>query len=141
MPAASYDARNETYATSEEARERSVGEHIFIWIAWALAAAFWGATTTVFIGILRAVSTPTPGVSGGADAGGIGFLLMDVVGGLVLLGAVLAYGSWMYAKRNRRLDPVTEAGTAALYDSIERQGGEDMTSRSPDRARRDADFR
>src|SRR5438270_13701375 len=99
MATAPYDERTAGYAAPEEARERSVGEHIFIWIAWALAAVFWGATMTTFMGIVEAVSQPSPGVSGGADAGGVGFLLMDVIGGLLLLGLAMAYGSWMYARR------------------------------------------
>jgi hypothetical protein len=128
-------------AAHDVPRDRSVGEHAFIWLAWAVAAIFWGATMTTFMGILHAVSQPTPGLAGGADAGGIGFLLMDVVGGLVLLGAALAFGSWMTASRNRRLDPATEAATAALYDQVERQGGDDMTTRSPESERRHRDLR
>ncbi|MDB5446385.1 MAG: hypothetical protein JWQ97_1702, partial [Phenylobacterium sp.] len=101
------------YASGHDAdapRERYLGEHIFLWVAWAFAAAFWGATMTTFIGILRAVWQPAPGMAGGADAGGVALLLIDVVGGLVVLGLAMAYGSYMVARRNRRLDPVTEAG-------------------------------
>lgn len=98
-------------------RDRSLGEHIFIWCAWALAAFFWGATFTTFGGILEAVARPTPAVVGGVDFGGVGFLVMDVVGGLLVLGALLAWGSWMYARRDRRLDPLTEAKTAQIYNS------------------------
>lgn len=116
-------------------RDRSVGEHIFIWLAWAVAAAFWGATMTTLFGILEAISHGAPATQGGADFGGIAWLIIDVIGGLVLLGAALAYGSWMYARRDRRLDPAGEAATADLYDAVERQGGDDMTSRSPDRGR------
>jgi hypothetical protein len=117
--------------TAEAARERSVGENIFIWIAWALAAAFWGATLTTFFGILRSVATPTPGVMGGDNAGGVGYVLMDVVGGMVLLGLAIALGSVMVARRNRRLDRLTEAGTAALYDKSDREVGEDTTGAAP----------
>jgi hypothetical protein len=116
-------------------RERSLGEHVFIWIAWALAAAFWGAVLTTGVGIVRSVSQPSPAV-GGVEAGGIGYLLLAVVGGMLLLGLAMAYGSWMFARRNRRLDPVTEAATAELYDRAGRPGGEGATSRSPDLARK-----
>jgi hypothetical protein len=109
-----------TVASADAARERSVGEHIFIWIAWALAAAFWGATLATFIGILRGITTP-----------GVGYLLVVVVGGLVLLGLAMALGSFMVARRNRRLDPVTEAGTAALYDQADRQISEEMAGAAP----------
>lgn len=119
-------------ANADALRERSVGEHIFIWIGWALAAAFWGATMTTFFGIIRAVQQPTPGAMGATDAGGVGFLLMDVVGGLVVLGLAIAFGMFQFARRNRSLDPVTEASTARLYDIVERNGGEDLTTRSPE---------
>jgi hypothetical protein len=137
MAGAPYDERSalRDQPLGESSRERSLGEHIFIWIAWALAAAFWGAVLTSGVGIVRAVSQPSPGPVGGVDAGGIGYLLMDVVGGMLLLGLAMAYGSWMFARRNRRLDPVSEAATAALYDRAEREGGADLTSRSPDLAR------
>jgi hypothetical protein len=123
MPAAPYD-QTEPAGDAEATRERSLGEHIFIWTAWALAAAFWGATMTAFAGILRAITEPSSGVAGRADAGGVAWVLIDVVGGLLILGLALAYGSAIVARRNRRLDSVTEAGTAALYDRIERFGGE-----------------
>ena len=122
----------------EAPRERSLGEHIFIWVAWALAAAFWGLTMTTFAGILRSVFQPGPGA---ADARGVAGAVIYLVGGLIVLGLAMAYGSWMFARRNRSLDPTTEAATAALYDRIERQGGDDMTSRSPDPARQEGGIR
>ncbi len=142
MESRPYDDRSAARgpSRSEAPRERSLGEHVFVWIGWALAAAFWGATMTTFWGILRSVSHPTPG-GGGADAGGVLFAVMDVVGGLIVLGAALAYGSWMFARRNRALDPVTEARTAALYDSMNRPDGEDSPRRSADRGRPERDFR
>lgn len=109
-------------------RERSVGEHIFIWIGWALAAAFWGMTMTTIGGIVRSVMQPSPAPSGGVDAGGVGFVLMDVVGGLVLLGLAMAYAAWRFSHRNRALDPVSEAATAELYNRVERRGGDDLAN-------------
>ena len=135
-----YDDPRLAAERADAPRERSVGEHVFIWIAWALAAVFWGATMTTLFGILGAVSRGAPAASGGADVGGVAWLIIDVVGGLVLLGVVLAVGAWMSARRDRRLDPVGEAATAALYDAVERQGGEDMTSESPDLRRGDRRF-
>jgi hypothetical protein len=128
-------------ASDSVPRDRNLGEHIFIWIAWAVAAIFWGATMTTFVGILHAVGQPSPGPTGGADAGGIGFLLMDVVGGLVLLGLAMAIASAMVARRNRRLDPLTEAATAELYDSLDRQGGEQLRPLAAGSERRGRDLR
>ena len=141
MATVPYTAAYDSDYEAEAPQQRYLGEHVFLWVAWALAAAFWGASMTTFVGILRAVFEPTPGVAGGADAGGVAWLLVDVIGGLVVLGLALAFGSYVVARRNRGLDPVTEAGTAALYDAIERQGGEDMTSRSPESERAARDFR
>jgi hypothetical protein len=116
-------------------RERSVGEHVFIWLAWALAAAFWGASMTTFVGILQAAAQPAPALaSGAADVGGSGFLLMTVAAA-TLLGAALAYGMIRSNQSDPRRAPATEARTAELYDSIERQGGEDLTALSPERER------
>jgi hypothetical protein len=123
---------------SSYVEHHSVAGTAFLWVAWALAAAFWAATFTTAMGIMAALSHPTQaGPAGGADAGGVGFALMDVVGGIVILGLALAYGLYRYSTRDKRLDPVTEASTAALYDSIEQQGGDDMTSRSPETRRPD----
>jgi hypothetical protein len=118
-PETDYETLGHAVGGSAEAdapRERYVGEHVFICIGWAVIAIFWGASMTIFVGILRAVSQPVHGVAGHADAAAIGYLLMDVVGGLVLLGLVMAFASAMVARRNRRMDPVTEAATADLYD-------------------------
>ncbi|RAK60954.1 hypothetical protein DJ021_14615 [Phenylobacterium hankyongense] len=102
----------------------------FLFVAWFVAAAFWVASMVIDVGILEAAMKQAP-VGGGVDAGGLGFLLMDVIGVLVL-GVAIAYGLARYATRDRREDAVTEASTAALYDQIEREGGEDLTARSPD---------
>jgi len=121
MPATIYEDRSA--ADADARRERSLGEHVFIWIAWALAAAFWGATMTSFFGILRAAGQPSPAPMGAADAGGISWAIIDVAGGVVVLGLALAYGAYRYATRDRRMDPVTEAATARLYDAEERADG------------------
>jgi len=128
-----YDDRSLDKQDAEApSRGRSLGEHVFIWLAWAVAAVFWGATLTTMVGIVRAIGQTPAAATGGADFGGVAWLIIDVVFGIVLLGAALAFASWMYARRDRRLDPAGELATARLYDAIERQGGEDMTSRSPD---------
>jgi len=108
-------------------RERSVGEHIFIWVAWALAAAFWGLTMSSFVGILRDTAAPSPApVAAGVLTGAIYFVV-----GVLVLAAAIAFGAIANARRNRRLDPVTEAATARLYELADREGGADLTTRSP----------
>jgi hypothetical protein len=135
------DASSADYPREAAApRERSVGEHIFIWIAWALAAAFWGAIMSSVIGIFRAASQPMPAIGAPGLPGGMFYLALVVVA-FVLVGLTLAYAELRTARAGRRMDAVTEAGTAALYNRIERQGGEDMTARSPDRDRPEHDFR
>jgi hypothetical protein len=132
---AGYEARRDG-ETVERAGHHHAGEQIFLWLAWTLAFAFWALTMSTFFGILRALSSGVPGgIQGGVDAGGAGFFLIDVVGGVIVLGVALAWGMARWATRDKRLDPITEASTAALYDRIERGGGEDMTSRSPDARR------
>ena len=66
------------------------------------------------------------------DEAGISGDRYTVVGGMVILGLAIAYGLYRYSTRDKRLDPVTEASTARLYDIVEAQGGEDMTTRSPE---------
>lgn len=109
------------------------GATIFTWVAWALAASFWAATFTTALGIFESITHPTQqvGGSGGVDAGGVGWAMIDVVGGVIVLGLALAYGLFRYATRDKRMDPVTEASTAALYNGIER-GGDDESSLSPE---------
>ena len=131
MPSTTYDDRGFAAERQAAPRERSLAEHVFIWIAWALAAAFWGATLTTLFGIMESIAQGAPATRGGMDFGGFAFLLMDVIGGVIVLGGVLAYASWRYARRNRRLDPVGEAATAELYDDADRQAGEDLAPRSP----------
>ncbi|MFC3069513.1 hypothetical protein [Phenylobacterium soli] len=112
-----------------------VGGRIFLWIAWAAAFGFWALTMSSFFGILGAISHPAgQGPVGDVDAGGVGWLLMEVVG-VVVLAAGMAWGAMRWATRDKRLDATTEASTAALYDSVERAGGDDMVSRSPNARR------
>jgi hypothetical protein len=119
--------------TPDRAARRTTGSTIFVWIAWALAAAFWVASLTTGIGILQATGDGTGQAlnAGEVDAGGAGWGLMNFVG-VAILGLALAYGAYRYATRNRRNDPVTEASTAALYDSIESGEDDGLTDRSPD---------
>lgn len=106
----------------ERAAYRDAGAHIFIWIAWALAFAFWVFSMGIDWGILRDIAQGGPGsILGGVDAGGAQFFLLTVLG-VIVLGIAIAYGAARWATRDRRMDPVTEASTAALYDSIERGG-------------------
>jgi|GEM_PF-2630469 len=127
-----YDRRGE-----DPPRARSLGEHVFIWIAWALAAAFWGATLTTLVGILQAAGQTSSTLSAPGAPGGMLFLVLVVAAFLALAGA-LAYASVRSAGQPRR---VADGATAALYGDIDRQGGDDMTSRSPDLARPNAEFR
>jgi len=140
MAGAPYDDRNGYQTGDADApRERSVGEHVFIWVAWALAAAFWGATMTVLAGILRAAGA-AGGISASGASGVSAYLVLVIVAFLAMAGA-LAYASVRSAHGRRDLKAMSDAGAAALYNSIERQGGEDMTSRSPDRGRPKREFR
>jgi hypothetical protein len=114
------DFHEEASATPATARGDYAGR-IFLWAAWILAAAFWAIAAASPISIVSALLThPPAGEPGGADAGGIGFLLMDVVGGMVILGLVLAFGAWRWASRDKRLDPMTEAATRQEYADIAR---------------------
>lgn len=137
-----YSEFDDSYAVSSETETTGagVGGKIFIWLAWALAAAFWAFTLTTAFGIMGALGDPAangPG-PGEVDAGGMGWLLMTFVGGLLILGGALAYGAYRYATRNKRLDPLTEAATHAEYDMAEAAGGDDDIRRSPE-ARRPLD--
>lgn len=134
MASTAYDR---AHAHAEDREARSVGEHIFIWIGWALAAAFWGGTLTTMVEIFRSAGRTVTTVSAPGAPGGMAYLAL-VVTAFVILALAIAYG----AIRSAMSRPGSgEAATAALYNTIERQGGEDMTSRSPDLARSDRDFR
>ncbi len=104
----------------------------FLWIAWALAAVFWGFLLTTGVGILQATRAPSLARPvGGADIGGLGFFAMDVMGGLVVLGLAIAFGMWRYSSRDKSMDPVTEAATAATYEMVDAAGGDDDIHRGP----------
>ena len=110
---------------------RDLGATAFVWLAWAAAAFFWGMTLTTAFNILGVQPPAQATGPGEADAGGIGWGLMNVVGAGIL-GLAIAYGLFRYATRDKRKDPMTEASTAALYDNIERRGGDDEVSLSPE---------
>lgn len=118
----------------ERAPYRDRGAQIFIWIAWALAFAFWVFSMGIDVGIIHDIAQGGPGsFLGGVDAGGAQFFLLTVLG-VIALGIAIAYGAARWATRDRRMDPVTEASTAALYDSIEigrRGGGSSSAPRRP----------
>jgi hypothetical protein len=136
---ARYDRRADVEVAQASSGYRDPAGTAFIWIAWALAFAFWAFSMGTFFGILGALRRGGPGtIMGGVDAGGAGFMLMDVIGGVIVLGAALAWGMARWATRDKRRDPITEAATAELYDSVERAGGDDMVERSPE-ARRPQD--
>jgi hypothetical protein len=133
-----YDARHDGGAagTSSTSTYRDPAGTAFLWVTWALAFAFWAFFMMVFFGILEAIAHGGPGsIRGGFDAAGGGFLFMDVIGGIVLLGGAIAWGMARWATRDKRRDALTEAATAELYDSVERAGGDDMVARSPEARR------
>ena len=126
------DYRSDAADYVETTRYRDPAGTAFVWLGWALAFAFWALTMSSFIGILSAVGSGDPAAAkGGMDAGGAGWFVLEVVG-VMVLGGALGWGALRYATRDKRLDPMTEASTAALYDSVERNGGDDRVSRSPE---------
>lgn len=126
-------------AYGDSAEHGGVAGKAFLWLAWALAAAFWGFSLTTGAGILGALGAPSNGPGPGeVDAGGLSWMLITVVGGVVLLGGALAYGALRYATRDKNRDSATEAATHALYDITEAAGGDDEVTRSPE-ARRPED--
>jgi hypothetical protein len=130
--------RAEAVRPGERAPYRDAGAQIFLWIAWVLAFALWVGSLIIDVGIVRDIAQGGPGaLMGGVDAGGGGFFVITVLG-VIVLGIAIAYGAARWATRDRRADPMTEASTAALYNSIERAGGDDQVTRSPeDRRPRD----
>jgi hypothetical protein len=104
----------------------------FLWLAWAAAAVFWGFMLTTGAGILKAADNPALArPAGEADIGGLGFFAMDVLGGLVILGLAIAFGMWRYSTRDKSMDPITEAATAATYQMVDAAGGDDDIHRGP----------
>ncbi len=122
MASAPYDESNSAYGRErgDTPRERSLGEHVFIWIAWALAAAFWGASMTMFMGILRDASQAVAAPSVQGAPGGMGYLAF-VVAAFVVVTVVLAYAS-LRSARAGGLEARSQAATAELYDRLERNG-------------------
>jgi hypothetical protein len=110
---------------------RRAGEQAFVWTAWAAACAFWAFTLSSAIGIFRDVFRPAAEqVPGGPGGGELGLILLSVVAFFLFAVAVL-WTSLRWATRDKSLDPVTEASTRALYNAVERAGGDDMVTRGP----------
>jgi hypothetical protein len=122
---------------SEAPDARNVGEHIFIWIAWALAAAFWGATLTTLVGILRAAAAPSATVGTSGPPGGSAFLVL-VVTAFASMAIALAYGSLRSISRPARAG---EKGATAVYDGMERPSEEEFPTRTPGAPRGNREFR
>ena len=117
----------------EETTGAGIGGKIFLWLAWAAAAIFWGVMLTTGAGILQAAGNPSLARGDAqADAGGISWMLITVIGGLVVLGLAIAWGSLRWATRDKGQDAMTEAATHAEYDLIEAHGGDDEITRSPE---------
>lgn len=126
------DGRSSDRASGYGEGRRGMASQIFLWFAWAAAAAFWGLTLTTGVGILSASNPMAMGVdSGEAGAGGVGWMLINFIGGLVILGLAIAYGSYRYSTRDKRKDAMTEAATHATYDMASAAGGDDDIRRSP----------
>lgn len=123
------ERRDDAYA---ETTSGGVGAKIFLWVAWALAAAFWGFSLSTGIGIINSVGPADGPGAGETGFGGISWMLINFIGGVVILGGALAYGAYRYATRNKANDALTEAATHAEYDMIEANGGDDEVSRSPE---------
>jgi hypothetical protein len=121
-----------TDAGYEESASGGVAGKIFLWLAWAAAAVFWGLMLTTAVGILQAGdSAALARGDAQADAGGVSWMLINVIGGLIVLGLAIAWGSYRWATRDKRKDAMTEAATHAEYDLIEANGGDDEITRSP----------
>lgn len=118
-------------------RRRSVGEHIFIWVAWALAAAFWGMVLTTMVEIFRAAGQPGPDVGAPGVPGGFAYLVMVVVAFLVMALAL----AWAEFRAREASGGGGEAATAALYNEIDRQGEDDFARRAAHRDRSEREIR
>lgn len=132
------DVDDRAYATERreeapaETTSGGVGGQIFLWVAWAVAAAFWAFTLTTGIGIINSIGPASPPGPGEADVGGVSWLMITFVGGLLILGGALAFGVYRWSTRDRSRDALTEAATHAEYDMAEAAGGDDDVSRSPE---------
>lgn len=124
MASAPYDDRLSPYAREQDRapRDRSLGEHVFIWIAWALAAAFWGASMTIFAGILRDASQSVAAPAAPGAPGGMVYLAF-VIAAFAVVALALAYASLRTARMGR-LEATSQSATAALYDRIEHDPAE-----------------
>lgn len=112
--------RDESYSETDRRSYRDVGAQIFLWLAWAVAFAFWVFSMSIDAGILRALAQGGHDtLAGGLDSSGALFFLIGVLG-FIVLGIAIAYGAARWATRDKRLDPTTEAATAELYDEVER---------------------
>lgn len=104
---------------------------IVLWLFLLAALGFFlPFAWMVDTGIMTSTRTPVPSASP-VDAGGVGWLL-QTVGGVVVLGAVLAGAAAWTATRNRAKDPMTEAATAAIYDAPDRRTPDDDPDRAPE---------
>ena len=123
MASAPHEQGPGTYPGDDETpRERSVGEHVFIWIAWALAAIFWGATATIFTGILSDASQAVQAPSAPGVPGGMGYLALVVIA-FVAVTLALAYASLRTAWTGR-LERRSQADAAAPYDRADSRRGD-----------------
>jgi len=91
------------------------GGFVVVIILLTLAILLFGVFAWVVgLGILQEGGRPAP-AGARVDAGGMGAILQDVVG-VVVLGVALAGGMAFVAGRDRRKDKVSEAATRRLYD-------------------------
>jgi hypothetical protein len=118
-------------AADQSPTYRRLGERAFVWAAWAAAFAFWVFTMSSAAGIFRDVFQPAADQAAGGPGGGeFGLMLLALVA-FALFALAVAWASIRWAARDKRLDPVTEASTRALYNAVERAGGDDMVTRGP----------
>lgn len=83
-----------------------MGGRVFLWLAWAAACGLWALTMSSFVGILTALS----GTQGGGSA------WLPMAAGVAIFVAAIIWIAAHLASRDQRLNPVTEASTAALYE-------------------------
>ncbi|MDP3176236.1 MAG: hypothetical protein Q8M88_17570 [Phenylobacterium sp.] len=99
-------------AYSSNARGSAGSDVIFLWLVWALTAAwFFPFAARTLVGIMSV--TPPPGGAGAASAG-----MMAV--GLVVFVVLVVAAAYAVASRHRRdraLESASEAVTKAQYDA------------------------